>query len=196
MSAVPQRLELPLAPAAPAVVLHLEPAARLRAEPDSAVAVRPATLADVEAMHALQADFVAQRILLARSVEQIRAAIDRYVVAVADGAIVGTGMLKLYSAELAEVCALAVAPAWQKHGVGRRIVSALVADAHALGIRRVIALTLQDSFFHRLGFTTTALSRLPEKVAADCKVCPKRHACDEIAVVRELAPTFSNPGRS
>ena len=195
MSAVPQRLELPLAPIAPAVVLHLEPAAGSRPEVDGAVTVRPATLADVEAMHALQADFVAQRILLARSVEQIRAAIDRYVVAVADGAIVGTGMLKLYSAELAEVCALAVAPAWQKHGVGRRIVSALVADAHALGIRRVIALTLQDSFFHRLGFTTTALSRLPEKVAADCKVCPKRHACDEIAVVREVAPAYSNPGR-
>ncbi len=196
MSALPQRVELPLAPTAPVAMLRLESAPAPHTAGDAAVVVRRATLADVDAMHALQADFVAQRILLARTVEHIRATIDRYVVAVADDAVVGTGMLKLYSAELAEVCALAVAPAWQKHGVGRRIVSALVEDAHALGIRRVIALTLQDSFFHRLGFTTTALSRLPEKVAADCKVCPKRHACDEIAVVRELAPTFSNPGRS
>ncbi|HEU5208850.1 MAG TPA: GNAT family N-acetyltransferase [Longimicrobiales bacterium] len=194
MSAAPQRIALPVAPAyEPAVLLRVE-SSDVRAA--DAVVVRRAVAADVEAMHALQAEFVASRILLARSIEQIRATIDHYVVAEADGAIVATGMLKVYSADLAEVCALAVAPAYQKHGLGRRIVHALLDDAQAQGIHRVIALTLQDKFFHRLGFTTTALSRLPEKVAADCKVCPKRHACDEIAVVREVAPTFSNTGRS
>lgn len=193
MSAAPQRLELPVAQTRePSVVLRVESGETL---PD-AVLVRRAVLADAEAMHALQAEFVASRILLARSVEQIRATIDRYVVAEADGAIVATGMLKVYSADLAEVCALAVAPAYQKHGLGRRIVQALLEDAQAMGIQRVIALTLQEGFFHRLGFSTTALSRLPEKVAADCRMCPKRHACDEIAVVREVAPTFSNTGRS
>lgn len=194
MSAAPQRIALPVAPAyEPAVLLRVE-SSDVRAA--DAVVVRRAVAADVEAMHALQAEFVASRILLARSIEQIRATIDHYVVAEADRAIVATGMLKVYSADLAEVCALAVAPAYQKHGLGRRIVHALLDDAQAQGIHRVIALTLQDKFFHRLGFTTTALSRLPEKVAADCKVCPKRHACDEIAVVREVAPTFSNTGRS
>ncbi len=167
--------------------------AKINHGPD--VEVRRATLADVTAMHVLQADFVASRILLARSPEQIRAAIDRYVVAVDGAELIGTGMLKVYSQDLAEVCALAVAPAYQQHGVGRRVVEALLADAQALGIGRVIALTLQDAFFHRLGFTTTALSLLPQKVAADCQVCPKRHACDEIAVVRDVAPAVPNLGR-
>ncbi|MGH7445560.1 MAG: GNAT family N-acetyltransferase, partial [Longimicrobiales bacterium] len=160
------------------------------------LSVRRATPVDVDAMHALQADFVASRILLARSAEQIRASIDRYVVAVDGEHIICTGLLKIYSADLAEICPLSVATAYQKHGVGRRIVDALLADAAGLGIQRVIALTLQDGFFHRLGFTTTALSVLPEKVAADCRACPKRHACDEIAVVRDVAPAFSDLGRS
>lgn len=188
MSALPQRMELPVVKHMPAPVLRLETVPQL--------GVRRATLDDVEAIHAVQADFVASRILLARSVEHIRATIDRYVVAVDGDGLVGTGQLKLYSADLAEVCALAVAPAYQKHGVGRRIVEALLADAAMLGIQRVIALTLQDGFFHRLGFTTTALSVLPEKVAADCRACPKRHACDEIAVVRDVAAAFSDLGRN
>ncbi len=194
MSALRHRVELPIAPAvASPALLRLE---IIETAATDGVVVRRATVDDVAAIHALQAEFVANRILLARSIEQITATIDRYVIAEAGGAVVASGMLKQYSAELAEVCALAVAPAYQQHGLGRRIVHALIDDARALGIRRVIALTLQDGFFHRLGFTTTALGRLPEKVAADCQACPKRHACDEIAVVRELTPTLSNSGRS
>jgi amino-acid N-acetyltransferase len=191
VSALPLRVELPVMSARPVDV-------RLVRDPAGVVAidVRHATLADVDAMHAVQRDFVAERILLARSAQQIAADIERYVVACDDGVIVGTGMLKLYSPDLAEICALAIASTHQKHGIGRRIVDALLADAAALGIPRVIALTLQDGFFHRLGFTTTALAALPEKVAADCVACPKRHACDEIAVERQVAPAFSDPGRS
>lgn len=188
------RLELPVLAAAARTSRDRPGAPEL--PPASAIGVRRATIFDLEAMHALHADFVAQRILLPRSPEQMRASIDRYVVAVAGERIIGTGMLKLYSSELAEICALAVAPAYQQHGMGRRLVEHLLADAAALGVQRVIALTLQEGFFHRLGFATTALSRLPEKVAADCRACPKRHACDEIAVVREIAPMFSNRRRS
>ena len=188
MSALQPRLDLPVLPVidARAIVLVRD---------DVSVSVRPATLADVAEMHALHRDFVADRILLARSPEQIAAHIDGYVVACDGDVIVGTGMLKIYDASLAEICALAIAPSHQKHGVGRRIVDGLVARAAVLGIPRVIALTLQDGFFHRLGFATTALEALPQKVAADCVACPKRHACDEIAVVREVAPAYSNPGR-
>lgn len=196
MSALPQRSVLPvLAPVEIGVLAgRIGPA--LVAADAPVLTIRRATTTDVGAMHALQADFVAARILLARTTEQIRASIDNYVVATDGERIVGTGMLKVYSPELAEICALAVDPAYQKHGLGRRIVEALVEQAAHRGIPRVIALTLQDGFFHRLGFATTALSALPEKVAADCVACPKKHACDEIAVVRDVAPAFSNIGRS
>ena len=194
MSALPQRAPLPVM--ALPVMAMMSPDLRLvSVAVEGAVDVRPAVLADVPAMHALQRDYVAERILLARSPAQIAANIERYVVACDGDDIVGTGMLKIYSPELAEICALAIAPTHQKHGLGRRIVDALIEQAASLGIPRVIALTLQDGFFHRLGFTTTALNALPEKVAADCVACPKRHACDEIAVVRRVAPAFSDGGR-
>mgnify|MGYP006198549775 CR=1 FL=1 len=71
-------------------------------------------------------------------------------------------------------------------GIGRRLVETLVHDAGMLGLRRVFALTLQDGFFHRLGFETTVVSEFPEKVAADCSTCARRATCTEIAVARNV----------
>jgi N-acetylglutamate synthase-like GNAT family acetyltransferase len=50
----------------------------------------------------------------------------------------------------------------------------------------VFALTLRDSFFHRLGFETLPISAFPEKIAADCTGCARRTACNEIAVALTL----------
>ena len=38
----------------------------------------------------------------------------------------------------------------------------------------LFALTLQDSFFHRLGFRTVPKELFPLKVWADCRTCPTR----------------------
>ena len=62
----------------------------------------------------------------------------------------------------------------------------LVEDAETLGIESVFALTLRDGFFNRLGFRTVAKEMFPAKVWSDCRQCPKLHACDEIAVVKEV----------
>ena len=152
--------------------------------------LRRAELADAQVIHDMLEQYVEQRILIPRTVAQICRTIREFVVVLDGDRIVGCGALKIYSPELAEICALAVRPEYQGHGVGRRVVNALMDDARALRIERVIALTLEDGFFHRLGFTTTDKDTLPEKVAADCVVCPKRHACDEIAVVRRVAPAL------
>jgi amino-acid N-acetyltransferase len=66
------------------------------------------------------------------------------------------------------------------------LVDTLVHDAGTLGLRRVFALTLQDGFFHRLGFETTLISEFPKKVAADCATCARRATCREITVARTL----------
>jgi amino-acid N-acetyltransferase len=71
-------------------------------------------------------------------------------------------------------------------GVGGRIVERLVDDARALELYTVFALTLRDNFFHRLGFRTVPKEDFPLKVWADCRSCPKLHACDEIAVAMEI----------
>jgi amino-acid N-acetyltransferase len=71
-------------------------------------------------------------------------------------------------------------------GVGRKLVAAVEAEAGKHGIGTVFALTLQEIFFHKQGYRTVPKEMFPLKVWADCKGCSKLHACDEIAVVKEL----------
>lgn len=151
------------------------------------VSLRRAEPADAAPVHALLEQHVAEGRVLPRSLGQIYRTIRDFVIAVQDDAVVGSASLRIHSAGLAEVAALAVAPACQGRGVGRRMVETLVDEARALGIARVFALTLEDGFFHRLGFRTGSVAEFPEKLAADCSGCAKRTHCVEICVVRDLA---------
>jgi amino-acid N-acetyltransferase len=152
-----------------------------------AVVLRRARPRDVEAIHALLERYAAQGLLLPRTREQVRALVPWLVVAWDGQEIVGCGALRRYATGSAEIGALAVAAHWHGQGVGRVIVDALLEEAQRAGVRRVFALTLQDTFFHRLGFRTVRVDEFPEKVAADCATCARRTKCIEIAVVREVA---------
>ena len=57
-----------------------------------------------------------------------------------------------------------------------------------------MALTYVPDFFDKLGFKTTAMDTLPEKVFGVCVTCPKFNHCDEIAMVKSL--DSDSPGRS
>ena len=160
-----------------------------RRAPQSEATLRPATLADVTAMEMLMAPFVATGDLLPRSNYDLCRHIKEYVVALApppDGGIVGTGSLKVYSTELAEIAGLAVRDDQQGRGVGKALVAALVLDARALGLNEVFGLTRKPLFFMRLGFRVAEKEQFPLKVWADCARCPRQHACDEVAVALKL----------
>jgi amino-acid N-acetyltransferase len=163
------------------------PALRLvRAEPE--VTLRRARPDDAAGIHALLDAFVAQQVVLPRTLAQIEDSIGDFVVATVGDCVVGSAALRRYTPELAEVGALAVAEDLHGAGVGRRLVSMLLERARAAGVTRVFALTLQEGFFHRLGFETTTVDAFPQKVAADCSACTRRHTCAEIAVAMTLAP--------
>ena len=55
-----------------------------------------------------------------------------------------------------------------------------------LGIGRVFALTYQQRFFEKLGFTMIDKSELPQKIWGDCIKCAKFPECDEIALSLSL----------
>lgn len=149
--------------------------------------LRKAVPADVPDIYRLVNEYATQGIMLRRSVLQLYQHLREFTVACDDdGQVVGTGALALLWHDLAEVRSLAVAPDWHGRGVGRALVEALVAEAEALGLARVFALTYQQAFFERLGFHVVKKETLPQKVWTDCVVCPKFHACDEIAVIRRL----------
>ena len=163
-------------------------------DPAGPVYVRPARIADMLQVEPMINGFAAQNLMLPKTREQLVRLFREFVVAVDDnGRVVGCGGLRIFSPTLAEVISLAVDPVTQGTGIGGRIVERLVEDAETLGITTVFALTLRDGFFHRLGFRTVPKEMFPAKVWSDCRSCPKLHACDEIAVVKEVRET---PGAS
>jgi len=158
-----------------------------------AIATRPASPADVPDMVELMAPFVASGDLLPRTAQDLERDIDRYLVALDGGTVIGTGALKPYSPQLAEVIAIAVSPLHQSQGVGRLMVETLIRRAAHLGFSEVFALTRQPRFFHRLGFLPAEKSRFPLKVWFDCSRCPRRMNCDEIAVHLPDVAAWSAP---
>ncbi len=172
----------PIAGASPLSISR--PAVGAAAEP--AIALRRARLDDVGRMATLLDEYARRGLVLPRPIGVLFRHVREFVVATASDEVVGCGALRVYSPVLAEIGALAVAERCQGRRVGRCIVEALVGEARSLGTRRVFALTLQEPFFHRLGFRTVPMSEVPEKIAADRDEGIDRAACMKITVVRDL----------
>ena len=147
---------------------------------------RKATFADVEAMHKLINDYAAKGLMLGRSRNVFYECLRDFIIAEADGHILGVGALHLIWDELAEVRTLAIDPTLTKQGVGREIVARLVEEAKLLGIKSVFTLTYQPGFFGKLGFHEIPKEQLSQKVWKECINCPKFPNCDEIALVRNV----------
>ena len=162
--------------------------------------IRPATVRDVPAIAVLIGMFAQRGKMLFRSHAELYEAVRDFHVAVEgppDGPrVVGVCALEIIWADLAEVRSLAVDPAAQRRGIGQALVLAVVEEARRLLIHQVFALTYEQPFFEKLGFTVVDKSALPLKVWSGCIKCPKRVSCDEIALVRTLPenpPTADHP---
>jgi amino-acid N-acetyltransferase len=149
--------------------------------------IRAARIADMRYLEPLINRFAGEALMLPKTLEQLNRLFREFVVAEdAAGRILGCGALRIFTPQLAEVSSLAVSPAAQGMGLGGRIVTALEENAVELGVGTVFALTLRDAFFVRLGYRVVPKEMFPPKVWADCRNCSKLHACDEIAVVKEV----------
>jgi amino-acid N-acetyltransferase len=161
------------------------------------ITIRRATLADVPGISAIMADYVIQGVLLARPVSELYQCVREFHVAEhRDGnggepRLVACAALRLLWKDLGEVRSLAVRPDFHGKGLGAALAKRTIDDARTLGLPRVIALTRELTFFERAGFTPASRDTLPRKVWTDCVRCPRRHACDEVAVVLDLVPGAS-----
>ena len=68
------------------------------------------------------------------------------------------------------------------------MIAAAMDMAQVHGVQRVLALTRAAHLFERVGFRRDFVANFPEKVWRDCAPCPFRHACDEVALIVDLAP--------
>ena len=115
--------------------------------------VRPARAGDVQGIYALLEPLVERRILLGKDIAVLYGAVQEFVVAEADGALIGCGALHVMWEDLGEVRTLLVEEEWKHHGVGRAIVDQLEAHAKILGLSRLFCLTFEVPFFERRGFS-------------------------------------------
>jgi amino-acid N-acetyltransferase len=152
------------------------------------VEVRKAAMRDIAPILHLINGYAARGIMLARTEFEMSEAIRDFSVATLDGELLGCGALHFYSPTIAEIRSLAVHEHAKTHGVGRKLVEALVAEAEQYELHAVFAFTYVDEFFRRVGFEVVERGALPLKAWKDCVRCPKFQQCDEIAVLRILRP--------
>jgi amino-acid N-acetyltransferase len=148
--------------------------------------VRPAVMDDVPGIVRLVNEHARRGNLLPRSVENIKAGLNNWFVAVSEDQVIGCVSLLRYTSGLVEVRSLAVDDAAQGQGIGRRLMDVLIQEAKTRQIPTLFALTRAVRFFERSGFTVVGKELFPEKVWADCQHCPIQQHCDETAVVLNL----------
>jgi len=150
--------------------------------------IRPARVADAAAICDLVNYYAERGRMLHRSLENTYAAIREFQVAVDDaGEIAGCAAVDVFWSDLAEIKSLAVRQGSRGSGVGGKLIRAAIADARRIGVRRLFALTYEQAFFERYGFAVIDRTTLPEKVWLECIACPRVDACDEIAMILQLA---------
>ena len=149
--------------------------------------LRKAEERDVQPLLDLINGYAQRNLLLRRTEESLRARLADFLVAEHGGEVVGGGALTELGPGLGEVRSLAVREDQAGHGVGRRIVEALLARAADSGFTEILALTRRVPFFEALGFTVTRRERFLEKLQTDCQACPLNLCCDETAMVMPVA---------
>jgi amino-acid N-acetyltransferase len=154
----------------------------------SQVRVRKAGMRDIHPILDLINWYAAKGIMLPRTEFEMSENIRDFSVAYAGDRLVGVGALHFYSPVMGEVRSLAVAPEERAHGIGMLLVEALAREAESYSLDALFAFTYVPGFFARMGFHEVERGELPLKAWKDCLRCPKFNSCDEIAVVRILAP--------
>ena len=156
--------------------------------------IRAATLRDAERVFALVSRN--SDMLVPRSLGNIVESVDRFVIAEAEGEMVGCASYQIHpeigNAEAAtvEIVSVAVKSVFRKRGIGRLLVEAVIANVRRFNPREVLVLTFAPGFFTKLGFAETPKTEVMHKLYTGCINCTK-HAdpftCPEIAMKRGVS---------
>jgi amino-acid N-acetyltransferase len=151
--------------------------------------VRKARLKDVNAMYQIINHYAESQVMLPKTMLQLYENLRDYSVVVDtddQDTVLACGALHIYWENLAEIRAVAVAPAKNRQGTGTALIERLLKEARELNIERVFVFTYEPDFFSRFGFIQVEHSAMPLKVYNECFNCPKFNKCDELAMVLDL----------
>jgi amino-acid N-acetyltransferase len=131
--------------------------------------IRHARTADVPAIAGLVNENVGSGRLLRKATVTLYEDVQEFWVAeqAGDGRVAGCGALHVMWEDLAEIRTIAVRAGCRGHGIGHRLMDALLASAKELGVRRVFVLTFAVGFFARHGFEEIAGTPVSHEVYAE-----------------------------
>ena len=141
-----------------------------RTETDAAM-LRPATRDDEAAVAELLSN-------AGLPLEGVHEALTSFMVAEDAGEIVGVAGIEACGVtdEHALLRSVAVAPSWRTRGLGRALVTRVIADAEARGAKAMYLLTTTaEAYFPNFGFVVTSRDSVPDDVKAKEEygaVCP------------------------
>ena len=151
------------------------------------IAIRTAEASQAPKLHALISANLLEGHLLPRTLSELVAHAERFVVAIRGSKkIVGCAELAPLSPHLAEVRSLAVDGLLRGRGVGTRLVDELRRRAREEGFERLCAFTHTPGYFIQMGFSIVPHLWLPEKIFTDCFKCPHFRQCGQYAMVVPL----------
>ncbi len=164
--------------------------------------VRTATRADADQIWELVSCYVAEGLMLPRTIDQVAMNIDNYVVAVINARVVACAALEEFSPSLAEVSSVAVSKSEHGRGLGTEVVLGVERLARARDIAELFAMSLSDRFFLSIGYAQASVSRYPEKLARyeqltsqGVEIVPKRCFQKVLGNSWELPTLYEEPAQ-
>jgi len=145
------------------------------------------TLRDIPDIQSLLKPEVERDNILYRGDDEVATNIRSYLIAKDGNKIVGVVALHIYTVELAEFRSMVVKKSYRGKGIGRLLIKKGLKVGRELGLKRILVLTYQKSFFKRLGFKEIEKMDIPNsKIWADCIKCNHFPVCEEVALIREI----------
>ena len=148
---------------------------------------RKATLLDIPEMQLLVEPEVISGVILKRDNDEVATNIRSYHLAFQKNRLIGFCALHIHTTSLAEVRSLIVDDSVRGSGVGTSLIRHALSEAKELGLKEVLSLTYQQTFFERLDFKEIPKESLPEhKIWADCINCKHFPVCNEVSLIHSI----------
>src|SRR2546425_5494554 len=154
------------------------------------IRLRTGEAADAKKLFALIQANLEEGHLLPRTLGELTARANQFVVAVKARTIVGCAELAPLSPHVAEVRSLAVDGAARGSRVGVTIVDELRRRARRESFEKLCAFTHAPGYFIHMGFSIVPHLWLTEKIFTDCVKCPHFQQCGQYAMVVPVDVAF------
>lgn len=113
---------------------------------------RRATVDDIRGVYDFLETFMQLQQILRRTPEQVAALLQYSQLAYCRDQVVGFVAVEIYSHKLAEIQCLCVSPAFQRRGIGKKLVQFCVEVTREEGILELMAISASDKFLMDCGF--------------------------------------------